>query len=492
MKRTFKVFSASLMILTLIVTLLIPVTQSEAASKKVKLSATSKTLTVGDTAKLTLNNAQGTVTWSSSNKKVVTVSKGKITAKAAGKAVITAKNKGKSYKCNVTVKAKEKKVEAKLNYTSLELLEGETRILALDKADIKYIFAGNTKIVSVNKSGEVTGLKEGSTVVTITGTNGDKYECNVTVNRCPQTGGQNIVTVVYKDGTKSMTDISKNKLKLMNKEIVKVYFGEYPQTRLSSSELTSDIIYADYDRFGVATVGDYRYLHFNKDNTDPIYNGTINTVSGYYRFEPIEWRVLYNDDGKLMLMSEKVIDSMSIEIRLYPYDKPIKWDISTARSWLNGYDKTRNEHKLDYNVLNSCLFTMAFTKDEQNAIPTVEKNIEWVYSTTIHYEGKISDKVSLMRASELINTKYGFLQNDNTDENRVAFATEYALDAGVAQSEYVPSGSVQWWTATATNEANKFAYVDYHGGIYTSGTYGIDKSIGIRPTLYLDLNLISE
>ncbi|MBQ5473642.1 MAG: Ig-like domain-containing protein, partial [Lachnospiraceae bacterium] len=48
------------------------------------------------------------VKWSTSNKKVATVSsKGKVTAKKKGTATITAKVSKKSYKCKVTVKAKE-------------------------------------------------------------------------------------------------------------------------------------------------------------------------------------------------------------------------------------------------------------------------------------------------------------------------------------------------------------------------------------------------
>ena len=75
------------------------------AAAKVKLNKTKATIYNGKTLQLKLNNAKGSVTWKSSNKKVATVSnKGKVTAKKAGTATITATNGKKKYTCKVTVK----------------------------------------------------------------------------------------------------------------------------------------------------------------------------------------------------------------------------------------------------------------------------------------------------------------------------------------------------------------------------------------------------
>lgn len=76
------------------------------SAAKVKLSKSSLTVCVGETKQLKLSGFSGTVTWSSSDKKVATVSKkGVVTAKGEGKCKITAKVKGKSYTCKVTVQA---------------------------------------------------------------------------------------------------------------------------------------------------------------------------------------------------------------------------------------------------------------------------------------------------------------------------------------------------------------------------------------------------
>ncbi|MCR5330369.1 MAG: Ig-like domain-containing protein [Lachnospiraceae bacterium] len=80
-----------------------PVRRAEAAAPK--LSKTKKTLYVGDSFKLKLKNATGTVKYKSTNKKIVTVAKdGTVTAVAPGKAKIKVTDNGITYKCKITVK----------------------------------------------------------------------------------------------------------------------------------------------------------------------------------------------------------------------------------------------------------------------------------------------------------------------------------------------------------------------------------------------------
>ena len=70
------------------------------------LNVKALTLTAGGTYQLRLNNASGSVAWSSSSAAVASVSKtGLVKAVKAGSARITARNNKKNYVCTVTVKA---------------------------------------------------------------------------------------------------------------------------------------------------------------------------------------------------------------------------------------------------------------------------------------------------------------------------------------------------------------------------------------------------
>jgi hypothetical protein len=97
------------LVLTLVISLLIP-TGGHVQAAEIKLNKSTLSINAGKTYTLKLQNASGTIKWTSSDKSVLTVSKGKITAKKAGKANVTATYKGKSYKCAVAVKGKTVKV----------------------------------------------------------------------------------------------------------------------------------------------------------------------------------------------------------------------------------------------------------------------------------------------------------------------------------------------------------------------------------------------
>ncbi len=69
------------------------------------MSQSKLTITAGQSHKLSVTGASGSVSWTSSKKSVATVKNGKVTAKKAGKATITAKSGNKTAKCVVTVKS---------------------------------------------------------------------------------------------------------------------------------------------------------------------------------------------------------------------------------------------------------------------------------------------------------------------------------------------------------------------------------------------------
>lgn len=72
--------------------------------RKPSLNKTTLKLQKGNTTTLKVTGAKGTITWSSSAKKVATVNaKGLITAKSSGTTTITAKDKNGAYTCKVTV-----------------------------------------------------------------------------------------------------------------------------------------------------------------------------------------------------------------------------------------------------------------------------------------------------------------------------------------------------------------------------------------------------
>ena len=163
------------------------------SADSVKLDVAKLTLEVGQyyyiKASITPKDATDkTIIWESSDTKIATVdAEGKVMAKSPGTAFITATSKtGGMAKCVVTVTQPAKSVM--LNFTEKTIYAGQSFQLS---ASVEPSTATNqnvtwtslnSKVASVSKSGQVTGLAGGQTVITVkTVDGGHTAYCVVTV-----------------------------------------------------------------------------------------------------------------------------------------------------------------------------------------------------------------------------------------------------------------------------------------------------------------------
>ncbi|MBP5178399.1 MAG: Ig-like domain-containing protein [Lachnospiraceae bacterium] len=79
------------------------------------------------------------------------------------------------------VKVEAKKAKGTLNYNTYELKEGTKFKLKLKGAEVASFKSSNKKIAKVTKKGNVTGVKIGEAVITVTDKAGKKYKCTVNV-----------------------------------------------------------------------------------------------------------------------------------------------------------------------------------------------------------------------------------------------------------------------------------------------------------------------
>ena len=139
------------------------------------------------------------VTWESSDAGVAAVSKdGVVTAKKAGKATIVAKaadESGKYASCVVTVtEAKKEVTGVTLNKSSLNLGVGGSEVLSAtvlpaDAINKQVTWLSSTpSVATVSQSGVVTGVKEGTTQISVITADGSKTAiCSVIVSGQTQT-----------------------------------------------------------------------------------------------------------------------------------------------------------------------------------------------------------------------------------------------------------------------------------------------------------------
>ena len=178
-------------------TCVVTVTKKPTPVSGVTINRTSLTLTVGGGAILvaTVSPEDATnqkIVWSSSDESVATVDEnGEVTAVKKGTAKVTATTEdgGKTATCDVTVT--DQPVAATgvtLNKKTLSIYAGEKSQLAATvnpsnatNHEVTWS-SSNTSVATVDKAGNVTGVKAGTATITAKTHNGKTATCTVTVN----------------------------------------------------------------------------------------------------------------------------------------------------------------------------------------------------------------------------------------------------------------------------------------------------------------------
>ena len=279
-----------------------------------------------------------------------------------------------------------------------------------------------------------------------------------------------------------------------------VYFGSYPQSRVKSEDPAYAALAAasGWDEKGDITIGGVRYRRMKKGDSlfpgSSTYRWPDDTTYHYFRYEPIRWRVLSVEEDRALLLSNEALDDQ----KFHDQDGlsiQAAWDVSTIRSWLNGYGADANEQKKDYRE--NSFMGDAFSAAEQAAILDSElKNS----ANTDYYTpgcGDTTDKVFLLMEEELYGTDtsqaYGFHYWDFcSDEARRCRMTAYAAARGVHSSyTHTPKGvrrNCCWWLRTAGASRDMAMNVYDDGSVVTSGRSLEKHTVGVRPAIYLDLS----
>lgn len=210
-----------------------------------------------------------------------------------------------------------------------------------------------------------------------------------------------------------------------------VDYGLYPQREITGDNLTKEIMNASYNEEGDAVVNGNFIKRISVDEVrgrmdTALSNSWKDKVYRYYKYEPIQWRVLNCDGNSLMLLSEKVLD-----YQYYNRAKTGSWDESQLKQWLN-----------------SSFLEQAFTKNEQ------EKLL-----------GSTGEKVTLPSGSDILNKAYGFVdKKDVLAVSRRAWTSDYAESVGApVVTEGNARENTYWSTKDFKND--NMIYVQFDGQV---------------------------
>ncbi len=185
----------------------------------------------------------------------------------------------------------------------------------------------------------------------------------------------------------------------------RVWFGAYPMNEITGAQLTSDLVYAEYDKDDVAVVEGEKYLRMPvyKENVkqNDIFSvvkkamGEDSELAGYryFKFNMLSWKIVGERSGRVTLQSEYIIDFKLFDD--VKYAKMNDKEISKIRSGIYWEDSKIREW------LNSVFVRRTFSEEERTRL-----NVTKISTTQSGFSDRITyDKVYLPSIEE---TRFGF------------------------------------------------------------------------------------
>ena len=282
-----------------------------------------------------------------------------------------------------------------------------------------------------------------------------------------------------------------------------ILFGEYPQTEVTDSALkttlnslagtkpTSSNAYSwtSYGYYVNGSVSNYmwyidvenggeRYRGVYFTSYRPYYGGNSSSTSNTYqygngyttgniywfKYEPISWTILNENNGTALILCDMIIDSQQFDYENGSYYND--YAESTIRKWLNetflntAFDELQKEIILTTKVDNSVAST-GYTSNPYACEDT-------------------EDKVFLLSYKEL--TTYL-----TTGASRMKKTTDYAQSQGAyTYTGDDCAGNGCWWLRSPSYSSSynawgvrDFAYIDSHPRVYQTG-YGVVPALNIQ------------
>lgn len=244
-----------------------------------------------------------------------------------------------------------------------------------------------------------------------------------------------------------------------------VTFGSYPQARVSDTTLiasleakagglpstsdkwkdcsgVTDMVYVDVEEAGKKYRGIYfaAYRDSGTGTTLQSDNGYYTNTAYWFEYQPIEWTVLEEKDGKAFILCKLAIDSQAFDLA------SVSYDMSSIRTWIN-----------------QDFYNAAFNKLQQAAIADTSingSNLKVFIPSELEITQKLTSASECQRA-----------------------ATDYSK----AMGQYVDGSSIGWWWLRDASSmmADRVSRIKVDGTLAYISSF--TNSGGVVPALWLTL-----
>ena len=262
-------------------------------------------------------------------------------------------------------------------------------------------------------------------------------------------------------------------------------FGSYPQTYVNDEATINNLktlenandnrVILEYDENGDGVKEKFMTLETDRE-VKSISNGDIIKPGiNYFRFEPISWMILSDNNGEKKLFSEHVLDASPFEAEGYDY-----FDVENGINVRRYDDYSKSDIR---EFVTNDFYNIAFSESEKSQIlTTFVDNSEAVYGyEEVKYTCEDTyDKVYLISS---IESRSDFLYDYGL---KGAKATDFSACLNIADFSYNASdyGTVSYRTRNGGLYSGESAY-----RIYGTSGAGVlcTTNIGIRPAINISL-----
>ena len=263
--------------------------------------------------------------------------------------------------------------------------------------------------------------------------------------------------------------------------------GNFPDGQMAASDYMQycDVICGGQKYRGVQfTQYRPRFTSYSssEDTTFQDDNGYVPNTVYWFRWEPLQWRVLDPDTG--LVLCEWLIDGQAYNNFLQYDSASNKFYGNAAHTYLaNDYAHSDIRAWLTDAANETSFLNTAFTAAQRDAIYSTVLNNN-AYSTTYsaYNSASTTDKIFLLSWSEAMNPGYGFPSDTDCCDVRLAQGTDYAKCQGI---DVYQTGYTHWQLRSPGHVAYTSCLVSIAGSMgdhcNTDGVF-----IGVRPAMRMD------
>ncbi len=258
-------------------------------------------------------------------------------------------------------------------------------------------------------------------------------------------------------------------------------FGTYPQSKVTDLSLIAVLNELTTDVKGDAEYEGEKYRRVYFEEYTPIVTGlapdaehSYQDNNGYFfrtvywfKYEPVQWRVLNRMGDEMFVMAENILDAGAYNQEA----SSVTWETCPIREWL----------KDDF-----CI-TAFSSEDRKKLLTSSNYNLDNPWHGT-DGGNTTEDKLFILSYDEATYLAYGFNIYSVADEKRMARGTDFAKCNGLGvQADGAYAGNSYWWLRTPQHYPDGALTVLSDGVIFdNSSSTNFYNFVGVRPVFKIN------